>query len=111
VIARLWHGWTKPENADAYQAYVTGEVLPGIDRSIESGYHGAYVFRREVEDGFEFATLLLFDSVEPIKEFAGEDYERSYVPPRAQRLLSRYEPTAAHFEVVLQPDAEPRRHV
>jgi hypothetical protein len=109
VIGRLWHGWTSAENADAYQSYVTGEVLPGITAAIESGYHGAYVFRREVDDGFEFATLLLFDSVDAVKQFAGEDYERSYVPPRAQRLLSRYEETAAHFDVVLEP--EPRRHV
>jgi hypothetical protein len=111
VIARLWHGWTTPENADAYQAYVTGEVLPGIERAIESGYHGAYVFRREVEDGFEFATLLLFDSVDAIKQFAGDEYERSYVPPRAQRLLSRYEPTAAHFDLVLEPEAVSHRRV
>jgi hypothetical protein len=107
VIARLWHGSTTPENADAYQAYVTGEVLPGIDAKIESGYHGAYVFRREVGDGFEFATLLLFESIDAVKQFAGEDYERSYVPPRAQSLLSRYDPAAAHFEVVLEPGRRP----
>jgi hypothetical protein len=107
VIARLWHGRTTRENADAYQSYVTGEVLPAIDRMIESGYHGAYVLRRDVEDGFEFATLLLFDSIEAVKQFAGEEYERSYVPPHAQELLSRYDPTAAHFEVVLEPESRP----
>jgi hypothetical protein len=105
VIARLWHGWTTDEHADAYQALVTGEILPRIEGLIGSGgFRGAYVFRRDASDGAEFTTLLLFDSIDAVKEFAGEDYERAYVPAEARRLLSRYDEQAAHYETVLDPD-------
>jgi hypothetical protein len=30
TVARIWHGWTTVENADAYQDVVDGEVLPAI---------------------------------------------------------------------------------
>jgi hypothetical protein len=43
VIARIWRGWTTPENADAYQQVVSQEVLPGIAARNLDGYHGAYL--------------------------------------------------------------------
>jgi hypothetical protein len=104
VIARLWHGWTNAENADAYERLLRTEIFPRIEHMVESGgFHGAYLFRREVPEGFEFATLLLLDSFEDVKAFAGERYERAYVPPEAERLLSRYERRAAHFETLIRP--------
>jgi hypothetical protein len=45
VIARIWRGWTTPENADAYQQIVSQEVLPGIAARNLDGYHGAYLLR------------------------------------------------------------------
>jgi hypothetical protein len=32
MIARIWHGYTKPEHADAYEAMLKPELLPGIKR-------------------------------------------------------------------------------
>jgi hypothetical protein len=32
MISRIWHGWTKNENADKYETLLRGDVLPGIDR-------------------------------------------------------------------------------
>ena len=104
MIARLWHGWTTPENADAYERVVRDEILPRIGGMVESGgFRGAYVLRRDVPEGVEFVTFLLFDSIDAVKDFAGEDYERAYVPPEGERLLSRYERRAAHFETVVEP--------
>jgi hypothetical protein len=62
VIARIWRGWTTPENADAYQEIVSQEVLPGIAARNLDGYHGAYLLRRRLDDEVEFATILLFDT-------------------------------------------------
>jgi hypothetical protein len=50
VIARIWRGWTTPENADAYQRIVSQEVLPGIAARNLDGYHGAYLLRRRLDD-------------------------------------------------------------
>jgi heme-degrading monooxygenase HmoA len=97
VIGRIWHGWTAPENADAYERLLRSEVLPGIDR-IE-GFRGAHLLRRDAGDEVEFVTLTLFDSLDAVRAFAGEDYEVAVVPPAAQRLLAHYDERSAHYEV------------
>jgi hypothetical protein len=30
MIARVWHGFTKPEHADAYESHLALELLPGF---------------------------------------------------------------------------------
>jgi hypothetical protein len=104
VIVRYWRGWTTPDNADAYQAVVSGTVLPGIAAQAVDGYHGAYLLRRDLGHEVEFATILLFDSIEDIRAFAGEDYETSYVPPAAREVLARFDEHSAHYETLLTPD-------
>jgi hypothetical protein len=83
-IARIWHGWTTPANADAYETLLRSEVLPGISKI--SGARGAYVLRTPVGDEVEFVTITLWDSLDAVREFAGEDYELAVVPPPARRL-------------------------
>jgi len=102
MIARLWHGWTTPANAPAYETLLREEVLPGIHRV--AGYHGAYLLRRQAGEEVEFVTLTLFDSLEAVRAFAGEDYEQAVVPPEARRVLSRFDQRSAHYTVVIQPD-------
>jgi heme-degrading monooxygenase HmoA len=102
VIGRLWHGWTTRENADAYEKLLRAEVLPGIHRV--HGYEGAYLLRRDVEDGVEFVTLTVFASLDAVRAFAGEDYEVAVVPPEARKLLSTFDQTSDHYEIVFQQD-------
>ena len=100
---RIWRGWTSPSNADAYQELVSHRVLPAIaDRAI-SGYHGAYLLRRDLSDEVEFATIMLFDLLDAVREFAGDDYVTAYVPPPARELLARFDATSAHYEVLMDP--------
>jgi hypothetical protein len=103
VIARIWRGWTTPENADAYQRIVSQEVLPGIAARILDGYHGAYLLRRDLGGEVEFATIMLFDSLEQVRGFAGEDYESAYVPPKARAVLARFDQRSAHYDTLLHP--------
>ena len=95
MIARLWHGWTKPENADAYQKLLTAEILPGIHRV--SGYRGAQLLRREAGEDVEFVTLTFFDSMDAVREFAGEDYEVAVIVPEGRALLARFDERSAHY--------------
>jgi hypothetical protein len=67
------------------------------------GYRGAYLLRRDVGDEVEFSTILLFDSFDALREFAGDDYEKAYVPPRAREVLSRFDETSAHYETLMTP--------
>ena len=97
MIARHWRGWTKAEDADAYEDFLNRKVLPGL-RGIE-GYRGGYVLRRDAADEVEFVVLNLFDSLEAVKRFAGLDYATPVFEPEAKRLLSRIETAALHYDV------------
>jgi heme-degrading monooxygenase HmoA len=97
MIARIWHGYTTPENADAYEAMLKPEPLPGLGKV--KGYRGSYVLRRNVGNEVEFITILLWDSLDAIRAMAGPDYESAVVPEARRKVLSRYDTKAAHFEV------------
>lgn len=103
MISRVWHGWTSRESADAYERLLLGTVLPGIRARGIAGYHGAYLYRRDVDEGVEFVTTMLFDGMDAVRAFAGEDHELSVVPAPARALLSRFDARAAHYEVLLTP--------
>ncbi len=97
MIARHWRGWTKNQNADAYEALLRNKVLPSL-RKIE-GYRGGYVLRSDGPEEVEFVIMNLFDSLEAVKRFAGPDYAVPVFEPEARTLLSKVEPIATHYEV------------
>ena len=99
-ICRLWRGWTSPDNAEAYERIVRGEVIPGIEARRIAGFRHIDLMRREAGDEVEFVTLMWFDSLEAIKAFTGDDYAVSHVPAAARAMLSRFDERAAHFEVL-----------
>jgi heme-degrading monooxygenase HmoA len=100
VLARIWHGWTKPENADRYEKLLKEEIFPGIADKRVAGYKGIQLFRRPIDDDeVEFITLMWFDSWDAVKRFAGEEYERAYVPPEAREVLARFDERSRHYEI------------
>jgi antibiotic biosynthesis monooxygenase (ABM) superfamily enzyme len=100
MICRLWRGWTTPENADAYQRIVHGEVIPGIEARKIPGFRHIDLMKHDLGEEVEFQTLMWFDTLDAIKAFTGEDYEASHVPPRARAVLTRCDERAAHYEVI-----------
>jgi heme-degrading monooxygenase HmoA len=100
MIGRIWHGWTRPENADRYERLLKEEVFPGIAEKDVPGYRGIQLFRGPTDDGeVEFVTIMRFDSWDAVRRFSGEDYERAYVPPKAREVLSRFDERSRHYEV------------
>ncbi|WP_445666133.1 antibiotic biosynthesis monooxygenase [Fodinibius sp. AD559] len=99
MICRIWHGWTTHENASEYEQLLRDEVLPGIAEKEIDGYKSFQLLRRPHEEEVEFITIMSFDSWDGVKEFAGEDYEHSYVPANAKKVLKRYDDHAQHYEV------------
>jgi heme-degrading monooxygenase HmoA len=97
MIARHWRGWTKPHDADDYEALLKAKVLPGL-KAIP-GYIGGYVLRHDRAEESEFVVVNLFDSLDAVRRFAGPDYAVAVFEPEAKRLLSRFEPLAMHYEV------------
>jgi hypothetical protein len=104
MILRYWRGWTSPQNADSYQQIVSEQVLPGIAARQLDGYSGAYLLRRDLDDEVEFATVMIFDSLDHVRAFAGDDYETAYVPPAARAVLTRFDEKSAHFTTLLTPE-------
>jgi heme-degrading monooxygenase HmoA len=104
MILRYWRGWTTRDNANAYQKIVSEQVLPGIAARRLDGYHGAYLLRRDLDQEVEFATVMIFDSLDNVRAFAGEDYETAYVPPAARAVLARFNEKSAHYETLLTPE-------
>lgn len=109
MVMRYWRGWTTPSNADAYERIVSQDVLPSIAARDIAGYRGAYLLRRDVGDGaaggdeVEFATVMVFDSLDAVRAFGGEDYETAYVPPQAREVLARFDDVSAHYDVLMTP--------
>ncbi len=101
MIARIWHGWTTRDNADAYHRLLEREVLPGIE-SRAPGYSGVYVLKRDDGDRVEFVTLTLWESFDAIRTLVGDDHEVAYVPETARQLLDRFDDRVVHYDLVIQ---------
>jgi heme-degrading monooxygenase HmoA len=99
MISRIWHGWTVPANADAYETLLKSEIFTWIQGRQIAGYQGIQLFRRKLGDEVEFVTVMWFDSLDAVREFAGEDYEAAVVPPKARALLARFDARAQHYQV------------
>jgi heme-degrading monooxygenase HmoA len=99
MIGRIWHGYTAKELGDAYEDLLKSEIFVSFEQRGIQGYMGIQLFRREMEEETEFVTIMWFDSLEAVRQFAGDDYELAVVPPKAQAILSRYDMRSQHYEV------------
>jgi antibiotic biosynthesis monooxygenase (ABM) superfamily enzyme len=101
MIARIWHGWTKPENAKAYENMLRDEIFPSITARSIRGYRGAELFINKGADEVEFVTLLRFDSMDAVKEFAGADAGKPVIYPKAEALLTRMDGCSRHYRIAI----------
>jgi antibiotic biosynthesis monooxygenase (ABM) superfamily enzyme len=100
VIGRIWHGWTTPQNADKYENLLKEEIFSSIAEKKVPGYKGIQLFRRPLDsEEVEFVTIMRFDSWDAVKQFAGEDYERAYVPLAAREVLAKFDERSQHYEI------------
>jgi heme-degrading monooxygenase HmoA len=102
MIARVWHGIALPGRTDDYLAHLQHTVFPELSR-IE-GYQGAYVLRRDLEEGVEITVQTLWTSMDAIRQFAGETVTTAVVADAAQPLFRSYDATVTHFQVVLHAE-------
>lgn len=99
MISRIWHGYTVLKNADAYENLLREEVFAGIESRRIPGFLDIQMLRRPLENEVEFITIMRFKDINAVREFAGEDYEVSVVPPKARQLLSRFDERSQHYEI------------
>ena len=100
MIARIWHGYTSNANADAYENLLENEIFVGIEKKNVKGYKGIQLLRRSLENEVEFTTIMWFDNIESVKEFAGDHFETAYVPAKAREVLARFDATSIHCKLL-----------
>jgi heme-degrading monooxygenase HmoA len=94
-IARIFRGQTLTSKADEYERYIT----PGIEKILATpGNQGVTVLRRAEGDRTEFLVVSYWESIDAVKRFAGEDYQKPVLLPRDREYLTA-EPSVSHFEV------------
>jgi heme-degrading monooxygenase HmoA len=97
VIVRIWRGWTRPQDAEEYAAYIADTGL--AEYRATPGNQGAYLVSREDGDRTEFLTISFWDSMDAVVGFAGDDVERAVFYPEDDRFLVDREETVLHYEV------------
>ncbi len=102
MILRIWRGRTPADRADESLEYLreTGVNDYGATR----GNRGVKVLRRIEGDEAEFVVMSMWDSVEAIRTFAGEDYEHAVYYPQDEDFLLELESHVAHYAVVLEQE-------
>ena len=101
MIARIWHGWTKPKDAKAYEDMLRDEIFPSIAARNIKGYRGAELFINQDADEVEFVTLLRFDSLDAVKDFAGADEGKPVIYPKVEALLIRMDERSRHYRITI----------
>jgi len=98
MILRIWHGWTSSANADAYESVLQEELI-GIGNRQIWGYRGIELLRRNNVYAVEFITIMRFDDLDSVREYAGADYEAAVIPAAGRALLSHFDTRSQHYEL------------
>ncbi len=99
MIARIWHGWTTPANADKHEELLKEEFFVGIQNRRIRGFRGIRLLRRELTSEIEFVTIMWFATMEAVREFAGADHEVAIVPEKARAVLARFDERSQHYDL------------
>ena len=102
MIARVWKGIALTEKANDYLKHLKHAVFPELAQI--NGYRKAYVLRRDLSDGVEFTVQTFWESMEAIRQFAGENVETAVVAPAAQVLFREFDLNVTHYEIVLHSE-------
>jgi heme-degrading monooxygenase HmoA len=97
MIARIWRGAVRAQDAAAYAAYVQRTGIEGYQRT--PGNRGAWLLWRVDRDRAQFITMSLWESRAAIASFAGEDIEKAVFYPEDDQFLIERDLVVRHYEV------------
>ena len=99
MITRNWTGVVKPERAEEYLTHLQTDTLKKL--SAIKGFVNASILQRVVTDGIEFLVVTYWETMDAIRQFAGDAADIAVVPPIVQEMMIRYDPVVRHYEEVL----------
>lgn len=100
MITRVWHGWTRTDESGVYHDHYRDDVVPTL-RTIP-GFRGARLLRRTVGEETEFVSVTMFEDLDAIRGFAGDDFQTAVVSDVARGVLVRFDDTVAHYETAVE---------
>ena len=98
MIARMWRGVVRRDDADAYVEYIVNTGM--AEYRATPGNQGAWMLRRDDGDRSEIITFSLWDSGDSIRAFAGEDIDQAVFYPEDDRFLIERDLKVRHYRVV-----------
>jgi heme-degrading monooxygenase HmoA len=99
MVSRHWTGLVKKERANDYILHLQNETFKKIE--MIPGFVSAKILQRELESGIEFLIITDWESIEAIKQFAGEHYQIAVIPQIAKEMMVRFDDEAKHYEIKL----------
>ena len=100
MISRQWTGLCKKEKAEDYIQHLRKDTFGRLGQL--KGFIKASILKREIGEGIEFLIVTEWESLNAIKQFAGNDYDTAVVPENVQKMMVRYDNTVRHYEINLQ---------
>lgn len=105
MIARIWHGAVRAEDADRYLDFLDETFVREFRAAL--GNRGVLVLREVGDSRADFLFTSFWDSMDAVRAFVGEHPERAIYDPRDEAFLLEMEPRVRHYEVFgeIAPDA------
>ena len=107
MIARIWKGAVRKQDGDAYADYMQKTGIAGYAST--PGNRGVWMLRRDIDELTEFLMFTLWDSLDSVKAFAGQDYETAVFYPEDDRFLVERDQFSTHYFVhthIAPPDSD-----
>ena len=101
MIVRAWRGYASAAAPDAYPKHLLENVRPNLERL--AGFQGLTLLRRDLGAEIEYLVLTLWESMEAVRAFAGEDPGRAVVEPEACATLTRFDDRVTHYDMLAGP--------
>lgn len=98
MIERHWKGIAKTNKADDYLRHLEEETFPQLKKI--NGFISASIVKRTVTGGVEFLVVTTWNSLEAVKEFAGNHVDMAVVPAVVQEMMIDFDKHALHYDVV-----------
>ena len=97
MIARIWHGRTKIEDYEAYTEFLKRVAIPDYQKT--KGFIKLTFLRNQKDNIGHFTLITFWESLDIIKNFAGEDFEKAKYYPEDKEYLLEFEEKVIHYEV------------
>lgn len=88
----------KRGEANNYIRHLETETFPLI--AAISGFVKASILRRSTAEGIEFLIITIWESMDAIRKFAGDDAEAAVVPKVVKGMMLNWEERVRHYDVV-----------